>query len=187
MKHNFTKYCADFFNIFDLFGHILIIIYCSAFLEMDNEDLKGHTSPFKFSPFINSIHLIANFCIILRGFLSTFRLHDSTRYLVGMILAVFNDIKGFTCVLFSAVILFSVSFMQLARTFDEKALSIGGDKPSIIESLHLTYNMIFAIFDYKFETNTIIGWIFYLMATQFMIVIMLNLLISIVSDTYDRI
>jgi len=47
--------------------------------------------------------------------------------------------------------------------------------------------MIFAIFDYKFETDTLIGWLIYIIATQFMIVIMLNLLISIVSDTYDRI
>ena len=66
-------------------------------------------------------------------------------------------------------------------------MRLGDDEPSIFESLHLTYNMMFATFDYKFETNTVVGWMTYVVATQFMIVIMFNLLISIVSDTYDKI
>ena len=56
-----------------------------------------------------------------------------------------------------------------------------------MESIHLTYNMIFANFMENFEIKTPIGFIVYIIATQFIIVIMLNILISIVSDTYKRV
>lgn len=58
---------------------------------------------------------------------------------------------------------------------------------TIFESLHMSYNMIFANYNTNFEIYTYVGFAFYLFGTIFMIVIMLNLLISIVSDTFDRI
>ena len=58
---------------------------------------------------------------------------------------------------------------------------------SIFESLHMSYNMIFANYNTNFEIYTVVGFAFYLSGTLFMIVIMLNLLISIISDTFDRI
>ena len=58
---------------------------------------------------------------------------------------------------------------------------------SIFESLHMSYNMIFANYNTDFEILTVVGFLFYLCGTLFMIVIMLNLLISIISDTFDRI
>ena len=58
---------------------------------------------------------------------------------------------------------------------------------AIFESIHMSYNMIFANYNTNFEIYTVVGFGFYAIGTLFMIVIMLNLLISIISDTFDRI
>ena len=85
----------------------------------------------------------------------------------------------------SSAIVFSVIFLFLQRNMLENSFYITNN--SIFESLHMSYNMIFANYNTNFEMYTVVGFLFYLSGTLFMIVIMLNLLISIISDTFDRI
>lgn len=50
----------------------------------------------------------------------------------------------------------------------------------------MAYRLIFADFMDNFDIKSSIGMFFFVLATLFLIVIMLNLLISIISDTFDR-
>ena len=61
------------------------------------------------------------------------------------------------------------------------------DDGTITESLKMSYRMMYADYKEEFDIETPLGIAFFIMATIFMIVIMLNLLISIISDTFDRI
>lgn len=49
------------------------------------------------------------------------------------------------------------------------------------------YRLMYADYKENFDIMTPVGFFFFSLATLFMIVIMLNLLISIISDTFDRI
>ena len=51
----------------------------------------------------------------------------------------------------------------------------------------MSYRLIFADFKDNFDIDSSIGFLFFIITTLFLIVIMLNLLISIISDTFDRI
>lgn len=188
LKNNLRQFLMNPFNMFDIIGHVLIIIHCIAFLVQEkprwteDEIMEREKSLENYN--LNLIHLIAIISILTRGCLSSFRLFNETRYLVGMILEVFHDINGFLFILLSAVLVFSVIFMFLERQMFEQQFFINGE---IIESLHMSYSILFANFPFGFETRTITGWLVYVASTMFLIVIMLNLLISIISDTYDRI
>ena len=62
-KHNLSMFMNNPYNIFDICGHVLIIIYCTAFIRKN-----------KSSYAIEIIHLVANFSIMIRGCFSTFNL-----------------------------------------------------------------------------------------------------------------
>lgn len=123
--------------------------------------------------------------ILIRGCLSTFQLFDKTRYLVSMILAVWLDIGGFIWILLSSCVVFSVIFLFLTRYMREDELMISGG--GILESIKMSFRMMYADYKDEFDLQTPIGCVFFALATLFMIVVMLNLLISIISDTFDRI
>lgn len=189
-KYYLTLFFTNWFNIFDVLGQTFICFYCIRFLRHHGEDddtedyiLKQERSEENY--YVNLLHVLAMFFVMIRGCLSTFRLHGKTRHMVGMILQVFHDIQGFLFILMSSTVVFSVIFLFLQRNMLENKFSI--PDYSIFESLHMAYNMMFANFTTDFEIFTIVGFLFYLSGTLFMIVIMLNLLISIISDTFDRI
>lgn len=123
LKHNLSIFLSNPFNFFDISGHVLIIAYCLIFIIQEKNAinstaiLERERSVENYG--INLIHLLAIFFILTRGCLSTFRLLRKTRYLVGMVLEVFNDISGFLFILFSSSLVFSVIFMFLERNMQE--------------------------------------------------------------------
>lgn len=102
-----------------------------------------------------------------------------------MILAVFVDIEGFLWILLSSCLVFSITFETISKGLNEKGLQI--ENSSIHESIKMSYRLIYGDFKEGFDIESLIGFFFFMVATLFMVVIMLNLLISIISDTFDRI
>ena len=134
---------------------------------------------------INLIHLCGIFTILIRAGFSTFRLFRKTRHLACIILTILIDIEGFFSILLYAVIFFSLIFLFLQENMQEVELQIGDN--NLEESLKMSYRMMYADWKDNFDLHTPIGFIFFIMATMFIIVIMFNMLISIISDTFDRV
>ena len=126
VKQNIRLFFGNPFNLLDFSGHILMISYCALYFSNDNklaETISSNSQRINNSNYcVNLVHIFAVFIILTRGSLSTFRLFGKTRYLVGMILAVFNDIEGFLCILLTSSLVFSVTFLLISQELDEKDL-----------------------------------------------------------------
>lgn len=124
--------------------------------------------------FSNQTDFLALIILItwIRG-VTYFRIFDSTRYLINLIFEVFNDIPSFLIVFFYTILAFSFIFY---------ALDSSGDYYS---TFVITYSTTLGNSDTSNYDK--LQWLFYLFITLFNFIIMLNLLISILSDTYARV
>ena len=113
--------------------------------------------------------------IWIRG-LTYLRVFAPVRYLIMMVIEVTKDMMVFLVIVFYCNIAFAFLFL-CQKPYDERnfldefknmfqLLTIGAVEPS-------TYNLT--------------EWITFALATMVAIIIMLNLLISIISDTFDRV
>jgi hypothetical protein len=90
------------------------------------------------------------------------------------------DMIPFIIVLFVALLGFSISSLAL----DEN------DEGSIIASLAINYRVMFGDFatdDYDKDPQKYSRWIMFFFASLLMTLVMLNMLIAIMSDTYARV
>ncbi|CAG9332811.1 unnamed protein product [Blepharisma stoltei] len=111
----------------------------------------------------------------LRG-ITYFRLLTTTRYLINLIFQVVHDISGFLIVLAYSTLAFTFIFIVLERKMEI---------PVMLDYLSSSYLLVFG--NFEGEDYNIIEWTCLTMALIIQPVIMLNLLIAIISDTYDRI
>lgn len=112
----------------------------------------------------------------VRG-ITYFRLFESTRYLINLLFEVFKDIPAFLIIFFYTILAFSFIFYTLDKTenFDNKYYS----------TFVSTYSTTLGNSDTGSYDE--LQWLFYLFITLLNFIIMLNLLISILSDTYERV
>ena len=59
------------------------------------------------------------------------------------------------------------------------------EEPNLLNAFQLTWALMLSDNEYRFKTR--MGWFAYFVFTIFLVVIMLNLLISVVGDIYDRV
>jgi hypothetical protein len=104
-----------------------------------------------------------------------FRIFESTRYMVSLILMVFKDIFAFLTLLFYFMLTFT--FAMLALHFP-----CGTDLTIMLEKIYLlTFGEFFI-----HEDNDSMLWLCFVVASVVNFLIMVNLLISIIGDTYDK-
>ena len=113
------------------------------------------------------------------------RIFKTTGYLIGMILEVVKDMRHFFLVLLVTIIAFASSFL---------AISLGNDEAnqfttSNLDATIFTYRMVLGDFDTGAfgEVATPVVWILFLLCTIFNMIVMLNLLIAIISETFARV
>lgn len=109
----------------------------------------------------------------IRG-LTYFRIFNQLRYLINLIFEVFKDIPAFLIIFFYTIIAFSFIFYAL-----------GNPDAYYWPLLIRVYST--TIGNNGFDELGKLQWLFYVMITLFNFIIMLNLLISILSDTYSRV
>jgi len=99
-----------------------------------------------------------------------------------MIKIVFSSLIGFFNILFALILWFAFIFLKLdnmaLEDFTEGERTLG-------RSIQHTWDVMMVDNEYHFRTA--IGWFTKWISTIFLVIIMLNLLISVVSDAYDRI
>jgi len=141
---------------------------------------------------VNVAFVIALLCGMLKGALTFFNFFKATRYLVKMIITIFVDLRFFLVVLLATNCMFSVFFRCLDGG-NESFLTQGGEQDeaykgvpfSVFKGLLQSWDLMLGYGEYKFRTA--IGITFYFLATVFTNIVMLNMVISVVSDTFDKV
>ena len=111
---------------------------------------------------------------LLRG-ITGFRLFDGTRFYIELILRSLNDIKYFFVMFAYSTLTFGVLFM-VSRNDEIGFNSIWSD----------SYNLNFGNYEDSDKGSVVFQYIVYFSATVFNVILMLNLLISILGDSYER-
>jgi WD40 repeat protein len=152
-------YFKDFWNYVDMVRSSLFSIYA---IMVWVDYFKNHTD------FLALVILIT----WIRG-VTYFRIFDSTRYLINLLFEVFRDIPSFLIIFFYTILAFSFIFYALD--------SSGDYYPTFVSTYSTTLG------NSNTDNYDKLQWLFYLFITLFNFIIMLNLLISILSDTYARV
>lgn len=118
--------------------------------------------------------------------LNFLRLFRNTGYLIHLILQVMKDMKYFVLIVTINLLSFSSAFYVLSRSNDGEEDFLGS---SFVGANAFIYQLLLGAFDpSRFGSqNLTLTWAFFVLATFFLIVVMLNLLISIISDTFARV
>jgi len=106
---------------------------------------------------------------------------EQTSYLIKMIINVVADMRVFIFLLFCCIIAFADAFMSANYAMPEEDRFIE-DYPKALEFIFLLtlgeFNEMFGAFDY-------LGWILFILCTVFNLIVMLNLLIAVISTTFE--
>ena len=98
---------------------------------------------------------------------------------------VIQDMISFAYVLFAFILLFSVLILKL--TFTEPRETWTADH-SYLDALKLSFMMMMVDSGNLIGSfDTIWGFWLYILACTVMVIVMLNLLIAVVSDTYEKV
>lgn len=155
------NYFEDVWNWVDLWRSSMFFIY----------SIMVWTSYFDDQSTFLSIIILVTW---LRG-VTYFRIITSTRYLINLLFEVFKDIPAFLIIFFYTIFAFSFIFYSI------QSQSAFG----YFNVLSVTYSTSLGNGDNSDYDK--LQWLFYVLITLFNFIIMLNLLISILSDTYARI
>ena len=167
-------------------------------------DLIGYLSYFAFAiahfalqEFLSQkIFVLSLGCALFRGTMTFFNLFESTRYLVQMSIGMMKDLIPFLCLLFGQVLIFAILHIQLNKTgIGEEFIFIEDDHSGEVEyttlenifliSFAQTWDSMLGYGSQKLKTP--MGILIYFLATIFINIGMLNMVISVVSDSYDRV
>ena len=156
-------------NMMDVYQQVTIPIICTLYL-IDAEMFQR--------PFANTM---VNITILITGFraLSGLRILDSVRFMISMITQVFVEMLGFAIILLSAIIVFAAIRLHIMTT-----KSIEPNFNDYLTSVNYYFNVGFAAWDSIDEMNFSELTIHYVSAI-FIAVVMMNLLIGIVSMTFE--
>lgn len=118
-------------------------------------------------------------------FLYFFRIFKNFGYLTRLIIIVINDMKTFLFVMFFTIVAFSDSLLTLSNGNIEKKKFVHGFGDSII----YTYRIILGDFnvDEFGDCGTALVYALFIMCTVFNTIVMLNLLIAIISETFSTV
>ena len=118
-------------------------------------------------------------------FLYFLRIFRGTGYLISMIIQVMSDMRVFLSIFLITQFSFGHCFYILSlNNLIEDQFTI-----SFIDSVFYSYRMALGDFDTtKFgSVDVYIVWTVFLIATIFLQIVMLNLLIAIISDTFAKV
>ncbi|CDW82835.1 wd-40 repeat protein [Stylonychia lemnae] len=127
---------------------------------------------------------ISTFLMWLK-FLSTLRIFKSTGYLIRMIVQVIYDMGIFLFVLLITVAAFGDSFLRIAWGNEEENQFTTSFVPAVL----FAYSMILGGYDTEAFGDVAVPlvWIFWVLCTILDMIVMLNLLIAIISSTFERV
>lgn len=174
MSVDFKKYLSSPYNWIDLLTNTSLFV------------LVVVLNPFGFLDDKNKLHnFLQTFLLLLAGGRSVTHLKviDGMRYLIGMIIQVFVDMRYFMLLLAINIFLFGCIFEHTSKTNDEIEENT---LLSAFKGLDYVYNLGYGAWD---NTNeyTANQYFYFFIGTIFFPLIMFNLLIAIISATFERV
>lgn len=113
------------------------------------------------------------------------RIFSRTAYLITMILAIISEMKYFVLALIIAIFAFANTFYIIGRNAGE---NLAGE--DVWEAFIFAYRMGVGDFDtdnFAANKDELLVWIFWFANTLIILIILLNLVIAIMGDTFDRV
>lgn len=104
-----------------------------------------------------------------------------------MIVQVIIDMKAFMSILVASVVLFAIVLMRLSLSLEQMDGETGLEASFQTQLLDSYALVLGEIGGFKDHLTSPAGKLVLIVATVFQVIIMLNLLISVVSDTYDKV
>ena len=169
-----AEYLTSFWNFLD---YTSIILNCSVVI-MNYSDASFQAT--------NRVAAISVLILYFKLFYFL-RIFFSTIYMVRMIIEIISDMKYFVCVLILSAAAFGNAFYILARDspIDEDNLS----GSNFIDTFIFSYKMGLGDFSTdRFEQEKgEMFWILFLLNSLIILIVLLNLLIAIMGDTFDKV
>lgn len=157
LSTDFYDYWLDIWNIMDQLRGLSFTLFCFLEWTGDRND---------------NILLVVIIFSWTRG-ISYFRMFDGTRYMVRLLSEVIKDMKVFFVILGYSTLAFTFIFYLRNQTF------------TFSEFLTVSYRLDLGDFDIEYTDS--FDWVIFFLATVINPLIMLNLLISIMGDTYGKV
>ncbi|CDW79841.1 serine threonine protein kinase [Stylonychia lemnae] len=178
-KSGVKRHFEDLWNITDMISFTLFYINCIRnFVEIEQKDYQLVFT------LIDNVTLI---CLLLRG-MSTLRVFDNLRYFNNMIIEIIKDMASFTIILAYWIIGFSLMFylFTLQKVYDPMdTFDIENSRQLIVDSLQFTYRLSFGDFDTS--EFSLQEWVLFIISSFFIPLVLFNLIIAVMGDTYDRV
>ena len=159
------------FNFIDLYQYVSIPIILTFNLSsrLDESNVQ--------------INAWVNVTILLSGFraLGESRVYSPVRYMIAMLMQSFKDMAAFNLLLICSIFYFAFVRINVSKTHDMQKM----DMKDFLEALDYYYNVAFGQWDPvegKNETEVIT----YLLSGFFLALVMMNLLIAIISLTFEQ-
>ncbi|OMJ79096.1 hypothetical protein SteCoe_20955 [Stentor coeruleus] len=159
-----SMYLQDVWNYIDMARIILCFLYIA--LVWDNYD----------ESICKQVLVSVTFASMLRG-ISYFRLFDDTRYMINLLSEVFNDMISF-------LILLTYSTYSFALIYFIMVNNLGTPQTF---SYYVSQAYLLNLGDFSVDGYGAFEWLIFFFASVINPLIMLNLLISIMGDTYSRV
>ncbi|CDW88872.1 wd-40 repeat protein [Stylonychia lemnae] len=170
-------YIAQMWNYIDLIAPLgVVIIQIIQFLEINDYQIN--------EDFNRSILSISTLFMWIK-LLYVMRIFKNTGYLIRMLIEVVSDMGIFLLLLLITILAFGDSFLRLSNGNSEDSQFI---EHFFYAGLYV-YRMILGDWDTDTfgEISLPLVWILFVMCTIFEMIVMLNLLIAIISDTYAHV
>ena len=177
----FRNYIFDGYNILDFFGQILYLVYSISNLTSENS-----------KKFIEYLHVVALLLLFIRG-ISQLRIYESTRYLIRMITEVIIGMIPFLIVLFFSTIAFAIIFNKIHKLERENNKIKGNldEIPEIFIRDQIYFSFKLAILgdfeDFEDKLENKMNFLVFVLTSILQLIVMLNLLIAVISDTFDKV
>ncbi|CDW84994.1 wd-40 repeat protein [Stylonychia lemnae] len=159
---NRLSYLGDFWNIFDFLRVLLLIFF--IYNAFKHEDWNKSQSMLQLLGTLNFLSWVRA--------LSFLRLFQKTRIFIRLLVEVIYDMIPFMIVLIGAVLGISLSFEVI-------------NDISMLEALKHNYRLTFG--DFETDNYTAANWTLFIIGSVLIPLIMLNMLVAIMSDTYARV
>lgn len=164
------NYFSVVWNNLDLIRIILFVIYLQSIWGVEFSNLLTNH---EFNSYSDSVLIILTIVSWTRS-IAYFRIFERTRYLIRMMLEIIHDIVPFLWILITATFAFAMVFYISAEY-----------NTSLLDSFYHTYRLNFS--DFETDNYGSKQWFVFLTATFINPLVLLNLLIAIMGDTYDRV
>lgn len=184
LRHEGLEYLKSVWNYLDLIPPFLLMVFIplAAIGVFDN---RG-------APTLEASLQATMSLILWLKFLYFLRIFKSTGYLIRIIIEVCVDMRHFLLIMFLTMVAFGDA-MRSISTSNEDVLDESGNSSqfvgSYVDSITYTYRMVLGDFDTgNFGLVAVpYVWILFVLCTVFNMIIMLNLLVAIISESFARI